>query len=78
MFSNTVFNLFAGSNATANNCHVLVDGITVATRVSFPVAVQTMFASYCVLNIAYPEEIATTTEFLQRLVHTLLVAILRF
>ena len=73
MFSNTVFNLFAGSNAFANNCHVLVEGITVATRVAFPVTVQTMFASYYVLNMAYPEETATTMEFLQRSVHTLLV-----
>ena len=70
MFCNTVFNLFAVSN----NCHVLVEGITVG---AFPVAVQTMFASYYVLNITYPEEIATIMEFLQRWVHILLVDVLR-
>ncbi|CAB4010891.1 Hypothetical predicted protein [Paramuricea clavata] len=51
----------------ANRCSLVVDGIIVNEKlVGFIEGLMVMFASYYIFNIVYPEELASTLEFIQR------------
>ena len=59
--------LLIGETLLANRCSLVVDGSIVNEAVEgFIEGLMLMFASYYIFNIAYPEGLAATLEFIQR------------
>jgi len=52
----------------SGQCRVVADGFVIQTDLDFPSAVEILFSTYYVFNVAYPECSAASLEFIQRLV----------
>lgn len=66
-YTNAIIILLIGETLLANRCSLVVDGIIVNEAVEgFIEGIMLMFASYYIFNIAYPEGLAATLEFIQR------------
>ncbi|XP_076342353.1 uncharacterized protein LOC143242754 [Tachypleus tridentatus] len=56
-----------GNHPFENNCYAVVEGCILAENVTLRMAVGLTIAAYYNLNITYPESIANTLEFIQRI-----------